>query len=665
MPSPADPDRQAVNVIKGLIMDATRKANSGHPGGAMSSADLAYVLFREFLDTDPDDTAWFNRDRFVLSAGHESMLLYALLLFQGVLTMEDITRFRQLGSRTPGHPENFLTPGVEATTGPLGQGFAMSVGMAVAEAMLRARLGRDIVDHYTYVLASDGDIQTPICLGSAALAGHFQLSRLIVCYDNNKVQLAGPTSRCDRTDHKKVFEGLGWRVVEIDGHDHDRIRAALTEAKTDAGKPTLIIGHTTIAKGSCSMENSCDSHGSPFSEEEIQKTKTCLGLPADAPFFLPAEAVERFRTRHGAVREKRLAWQKALQQRLDTDAAFEDLWRQGKRNPGNRRFAWPEFEPGSSVPTRKAWGAALSALIDQMPLFVGGSADLDPSNQTAKFRDATGIFGADNPAGRNLCFGVREFPMGAVLNGIALHGGLVPFGATFLVFSDYERNALRMSALQRLPVLHVFTHDSFYVGEDGPTHQPIEHASSLRLIPNMLVMRPADARETCFSIETALKQDRRPTCLLLTRQGLPVLDAARFPGLAEGVAKGGYVLADAPGGEPDGILLASGSEVSLALSARDLLPELKLRVVSMPCMELFDEQPGEYRDAVLPPAVTRRFAVEAGRPDLWCKYTGRMDRVLGISRFGASAPARLLAAEYGFTPENLATLVRRAFSAKE
>jgi transketolase len=356
MPSPADPDRQAVNVIKGLIMDATRKANSGHPGGAMSSADLAYVLFREFLDTDPDDTAWFNRDRFVLSAGHESMLLYALLLFQGVLTMEDITRFRQLGSRTPGHPENFLTPGVEATTGPLGQGFAMSVGMAVAEAMLRARLGRDIVDHYTYVLASDGDIQTPVCLGAAALAGHFQLSRLIVCYDNNKVLLAGPTSRCDRTDPKMVFEGLGWQVIEIDGHDHARIRTALTEARTDAGKPTLIIGHTTIAKGSCSMENSCDSHGSPFSEEEIQKTKACLGLPSDAPFFLPAEAVERFRTRHGAVREKRLpgktplssAWTRTPRSRICGGSANAPRATAASPGPSSSPAPlWPPARPGA------------------------------------------------------------------------------------------------------------------------------------------------------------------------------------------------------------------------------------------------------------------------------------------------------------------------------
>jgi hypothetical protein len=351
-----------------------------------------------------------------------------------------------------------------------------------------------------------------------------------------------------------VFAGLGWRVIEIDGHDHDRIRAALAEAKTAAGQPTLIIGHTPIAKRSCSMENSCDSHGSPFSEDEIKKTKECLGLPADTPFFLPREVLDHFRVRYPALRQARRDWLDTLSGRLDTDPAFESLWRQIRRTPANRTFVWPEFEAGSSVATRKAWGAALAARIDQKPLFGGGSADLDPTNQTAKFRDTTGIFDADNPAGRTLCFGVREFPMGAILNGIALHGGLVPFGATFLVFSDYERNALRMSACA-LPV--ITSHPRFlFVGEDGPTHQPIEHASSLRLIPNMLVMRPADARETCLCVDTALKQKNRPTCLLLTRQGLPVLDAARFPGLAEGVARGGYILAEAragPGRHPSGL----------------------------------------------------------------------------------------------------------------
>lgn len=656
-------DQLSVNAIKGLVMDATRKAASGHPGGAMSSADFAYVLFREVLSYDPADPDWFDRDRFVLSAGHESMLLYALLHLRGILTLEDLKRFRQWKSRTPGHPENGLTPGVECTTGPLGQGFAMAVGLAVAETMLRARLGADVCSHFTYVLSSDGDFQTPVCLGAAALAGLWRLSRLVVYYDNNKVQLAGPTSLCDAADHKKVFEGLGWRVLDIDGHDHGQIREALTRAKADVGKPTLIIGHTTIAAGSCSMEGSCDSHGAPFSPEEIAKTKKRLGLPENKDFHVPPEVADHFRRRFPDLSHERASWNERLEKRLDSDAEFENLWRRVKRNPQNRHYSWPVFEPGAAMATRKAWGAALNALIDQEPLLVGGSADLDPSNQTAKFRDLTGQFSRQNPLGRNLCFGVREFPMAAITNGVTLHGGLIAFDATFLVFSDYMRNALRLSALQHIPALHVFTHDSFWVGEDGPTHQPIEHTSALRLIPNMLVMRPADAVETCVCLDVALKQTTRPTCLLLTRQSLPILDPASFPAVKDGARHGGYVLKDAPSGPPEVILLASGSETALALQTAALLPDLAVRVVNMPCMELFDAEPREYREQVLPPSTPFRFAVEAGRPELWCKYTGSMDRVLGISHFGHSAPAKGLAEEYGFTPENLARLVRDEWNA--
>ncbi len=351
-----------------------------------------------------------------------------------------------------------------------------------------------------------------------------------------------------------------------------------------------------------------------------------------------------------------------LEERLSADPAFEDLWRQIRRAPSNRTFTWPAFDPAKAVATRSAWGTALGALIDQMPLLVGGSADLDPSNQTEKFRKTVGVFGRDNPLGRNLCFGVREFPMGAIVNGIALHGGLVPFGATFLMFSDYERNALRMSALQRLPVLHVFTHDSFHVGEDGPTHQPVEHASSLRLIPNMLVLRPADANETCAALEVVLTGTDRPACLLLTRQNLPILDHQAFPNLKDGVKRGAYILKDAPNGAPDIILLASGSEVSLAMEAAELLPDLAIRIVSMPSMELFNEQPEAYKNTVLPPHVSFRFAVEAGRPELWCQYTGSLDRVLGLSRFGASAPADKLAEAYGFTAKHLAATIQAALS---
>lgn len=657
-------DAKAINVIKGLIMDATRKANSGHPGGAMSSADMAYVLFKDYLRFDPADPQWFDRDRFVLSAGHESMLLYVMLHLRGLLTMEDLQHFRQFGSKTPGHPENYETPGVECTTGPLGQGFSMAVGMAVAEAMLRERLGQNITDHYTYVLSSDGDVQTPVFQGSAALAGLWGLGRLIVLFDKNQIQLSGPVAICDHTNYKTLFESMGWQVIEIDGHDHAAISAALDAARAETSRPSMIIGHTTIAKGACTMEGDSGSHGAPFSADEVKATKKLLGLPEDQAFYLPAEVGEHFRGRYPALAAARKTWDATLETRLSSDAAFEDLWRQAKRAPGNRAFNWPTFDPAKPVATRSAWGAALNAITDQYPLLVGGSADLDPSNQTEKFRKATGVFSPTKRLGRTLCFGVREFPMGAIVNGIVLHGGLMAFGATFLIFSDYQRNALRMAALQRIPALHVFTHDSFYVGEDGPTHEPIEQTSSLRLIPNMLVMRPADANETCACLEMALTRTNRPTSLLLTRQNLPVLDPAVYPQLAEGVRRGGYVLVEAAGGKPDMILLASGSEVSLAMAAAKLLPDLAIRIVSMPCLEIFNEQPEDYKKSVLPPEVSFRFAAEAGRPELWCQYTGSMDRIHGISHFGASAPAEKLAEAYGFTPPALAAAIQKAWDNK-
>lgn len=651
-------DRLAVSVIKALVMDATRKANSGHPGGPMSSADYAYVLFKEFLRFSPDDPTWFNRDRFVLSAGHESMLLYSLLTFTGQLSLDDLKKFRQWKSRTPGHPEVHLTPGVEATTGPLGQGFAMSVGMAAAECMVRARLGQDICDHYTYVLASDGDMQEPICMGSAALAGHWGLGKLIAFYDSNQIQLSGPTKRCDETDYKTVFEGLCWHVIEIDGHDHEAIRKAISQAQLETSRPTLIIGHTTIAKGTATREGDFETHGAPLPAEEIAASKKKLGLPEDKDFYLPQDSVEHFRQRFPELRSIASGWNRTLETKLDKDQAFLKLWKVMKRSPTNRSFSWPAFAPGTKIATRSAWGKCLEALIEQLPILVGGSADLDPSNMTVKYREAVGNFSAYEPLGRNLAFGVREFPMGAIVNGIALHGGLIPFGATFLMFSDYERNALRMSALQHLPVLHIFTHDSFYVGEDGPTHQPIEHVSAIRLIPNMLVMRPADATETGLCLETALTQSSRPTCLMLTRQNLPVLDPAVYPASMDGAKRGGYVLRDAPGGKPDLIILASGSETHLALAAAEALTERKVRVVNMPCMELFDEQPQLYKDEVLPRECVCRVAVEAGRPELWYKYVGCGSLVLGLTHFGDSAPAEVLAENYGFTAENLIRLIR-------
>jgi transketolase len=654
-------DMYSVNVIKGLIMDATRKANSGHPGGAMSSADFAYILFKEFLSFDPENPHWWNRDRFVLSAGHESMLLYSLLTMNGYLSIEDLKAFRQFESKTPGHPEHDQTPGVEATTGPLGQGFAMAGGMAAAETFLRHKLGQDITNHFTYVLVSDGDLQEPLALGSAALFGQWGLGRLIAYYDSNKIQLAGPTNRADCSDTRKLFEGMCWQVLEIDGHDHEAIRSALKEARAATDQPTLIIGHTTMAKGSATLEGSETTHGSPMSPEEIAATKKQLGLPEDRSFFLPDEVLTHYRQRFAILSDRSDQWSEALAHKQSQDASFASLWENIHKPAAQREITWPDFEPGTDLATRKAFGACLNGLIDQFPNLMGGSADLDPSNQTVHFRETTGIFGKDNPLGRNFSFGVREFPMGVILNGIALHGGIIPFGATFLVFSDYERNALRMSALQKLPVIHVFTHDSFFVGEDGPTHQPVEHISSLRLIPNLLTLRPGDAFESAACFDIAMKQETRPSVLIFTRQGLPVMDPTTHPQIKEDVVKGGYILEDPQDGQPEIILVASGSEVHLALGAARALPEAKIRVVSMPCMELFDEQDAAYREKVFPNNVRKRLAIEAGSPDIWYKYVGLDGHVIGMNHFGASAPANILKETYGFTVENVIKRINETF----
>jgi transketolase len=648
---------KTIAVVKGLIMDGVAKANSGHPGGAMSSADYATILFSEFLNFNPDDPRWFNRDRFILSAGHESMLLYSLLHLNGFISIEDIKNFRQFGSLTPGHPEVHLTPGVEATTGPLGQGLAMSVGFAAAEAYLRDKLGADVMDHYTYVLSSDGDLQEPIAMGAAALAGLWNLGKLIVYYDSNKIQLAGPTCKADCTDHRKVFEGLCWQVLEVDGHNHDEIRKAVKDARMETGKPTLIIGHTTMAKGCATMEGSHKTHGEPLKADEIRATKKKLGLPED-DFYVPGDVLAEYRSRFDGLRKNAADWQAAVDGKL-SDAAFAEMWGHVTRPRPQLSIDWPEFTPGESMATRKAWGTCLDAVMDSLPTLVGGSADLDPSNQTANFRSTYGDFAVDGYGARNLAFGVREFNMAAIMNGIQLHGGLLPFGATFLTFSDYCRNAIRMSALQELPVLYVFTHDSFWVGEDGPTHQPIEHVSSLRLIPGLIDLRPADANETKVCLDIALKQEKMPSTLFLTRQGLPILDPAEYPAILDGPRKGGYVLKDCDG-TPDLILIASGSEVSLCLETAKLLKR-KVRVVSMPSAKLFDDQPESYKNDVLPPEVAARAAAEAGRTTLWHKYVGLNGVVLGVDHFGASAPGKILSDKYGFTPENFARMIREKY----
>lgn len=645
---------KTVAVVKGLIMDGVAKANSGHPGGAMSSADFATILFSEFLNTNPDDPDWFNRDRFILAAGHESMLLYSLLHLQGLLSLDDLKAFRQLGSLTPGHPEVDMTPGVEATSGPLGQGFAVSVGFAAAEAFLRDKLGNEVLDHYTYALSCDGDIQEPVALGAASLAGLWRLGKLIVYYDSNKIQLAGPCCKVDCTDHRKVFEGLCWQVLEVDGHNHDEIRKAIKEGQLETAKPTLIIGHTTMAKGAATLEGSHKTHGSPLSAEEISASKEKLGLPAE-DFHVPEDVTAHFRSRQDGLRQNAADWKSMLESRLK-DTAFAEMWGHVTKPRPELDIDWPAFSPGETMATRKAWGACLNAVSDSLPTLVGGSADLDPSNQTQLFRDTYGDFGVDGFGARNLAFGVREFPMAAVMNGLQLHGGVMPFGATFLTFADYCRNAIRMSALQKLPVLYVFTHDSFWVGEDGPTHQPVEHISSLRLIPDLIDLRPADAHETAVCLDIALTQEKNPSAIFLTRQGLPVLDPAEYPALKDGPRKGAYVLRDCDG-TPDLILIGSGSEVSLCLETARLLKR-KVRVVSMPSAKLFDDQPESYKNDVLPPEVTARAAAEAGRTGLWHKYVGLNGVVLGIDHFGASAPGKVLSDKYGFTPENFARMIR-------
>ena len=649
-------DKKTTAVIRGLIMDGTRKANSGHPGGAMSSTDMAYIVFKYFLKIDPDNPEWIDRDRFVLSAGHESMMLYALLHLQGRLPLEELKRFRQWGSLTPGHPEHGLTKGVDATTGPLGQGVGMAVGMAVAEAALSAQLGKEIINHYTYVLAGDGDLQEPVSLGAAATAGHLGLGKLILFYDKNNAQISGSTSRADSTDMALVFKGLGWQVIEIDGHDHIQISMAIEKAQAELNKPAIIIGHTVMAKDAAHVEGDFHTHGSPLAPEEIAATKEKIGLPPEKDFFVPDEVCDFFRAGHKEAKKSVTAWQRSVEDKSKNDADFKEVFRSILKNELTPDLKVPEFAVGEKLATRAAFGKTLAFFAGQTQRILGGSADLEPSNQTKAYADVSGEFTKDNHTGRDLSFAVREFPMATILNGIALHGGFRPFGATFLVFSDYAKPAMRLSALQHLPVFYAFTHDSFYVGEDGPTHQPVEQLSGLRAVPDLLVFRPAEASETAAAMKLAFGQNNRPVAMALTRQGLPTLD---IEDVTEKVSKGAYIIS----GEediPDIILIASGSEVHLALDAARLLKEFNVRVVSMPSMELFDEQDQAYKDSVLPPEVRFRVSVEAGSTFGWGKYVAD-GWSFGIDHFGASAPAGTLEEKFGFTAEHVAQKVRDSF----
>jgi len=653
-------DQLCINTLRTLAMDAVQKANSGHPGMPMGAAPMAYVLWTRFLKHNPTNPHWPDRDRFVLSAGHGSMLLYSLLHLTGYdLPLEELQNFRQWGSRTAGHPEYGLTPGVETTTGPLGQGFANGVGMAIAERFLAEyfnRPGHTIVDHYTYAIVSDGDLMEGVASEAASLAGHLGLGKLIYLYDDNHISIEGSTDLTFTEDVERRFKAYGWHVQRVDdGNDLAAIAAAIETAQAATEQPSLIMIRTHIAYGSPGKQDTAAAHGAPLGEEEVRRTKENLGWPIEPPFYIPDEALTRFRE---AVERSR-AWEAKWQARFEAYAAeYPQLaaeWQTAMR--GQLPVGWDadlsDFVPADGpLATRQVSGQVLNAIAPYLPTLLGGSADLAPSNNTLlkQYDDIN----SDDFSGRNLHFGVREHAMGSIANGMALHGGLIPYTGTFLVFSDYMRPPIRLAAMMDLPMIFIFTHDSVWLGEDGPTHQPIEQLAALRAIPGLIVLRPADATETIEAWRVALTHRDGPVALALTRQKLPVLDRTELAN-ADGVTRGGYVLADANGQQPDLILIATGSEEHLALEAREQLAEqgVKARVVSMPSWELFDQQPPTYRDQVLPPTVTARLAIEAGVPQGWQRYVGLAGEVIGLNRFGASAPYKTLMEEFGFTAENI------------
>jgi transketolase len=669
-----DIDSLSIDTIRFLAVDAVQKANSGHPGLPMDAAPMAYVLWTRFLKHDPADPRWPDRDRFVLSAGHGSMLLYSLLFLTGYdLSLEDIQNFRQWKSRTPGHPENHETPGVEATTGPLGQGISNAVGMAIAEAHLAARFnrpGHEIVDHHTYVIASDGDVMEGVASEACSLAGHLKLGKLIVLYDDNQVSLAGTTSMAFSEDVGARFAAYGWHVDRVeDGNDVRAIERALAAARRESERPSLIAVRTVIGYGAPHKEGTFEAHGSPLGPDEVKAAKQNLGWPLDPPFYLPPEAVAHFRSALDKGKGAREDWQRRLAAYADEfpAEAAELRRRLAGELPSGWQGALPTFAADEKgMATRKASESVMQALAKSLPELVGGSADLNPSTFTwlkgegdfeSPVRPSEGAQGAVGGvwgyAGRNLHFGVREHAMGAAVNGMALHGGFIPYGSTFLIFSDYMRASVRLSSLSRLGSIWVYTHDSVGVGEDGPTHQPIEHYMALRAIPELLFIRPGDANETMWGWRIAIENRHRPTVLALTRQNVAVLDRAQLAS-AEGVRRGAYVLNPSVD-SPDLILIATGSEVPLIVAAEPDLAKkgLKVRLVSMPSWELFEQQSKEYRESVLPRAITRRMAVEAGVTLGWERWVGSRGRILGIDRFGASAPGPRLMKEFGFTRENV------------
>jgi transketolase len=653
-------DQLSINTIRMLAVDAVEKARSGHPGMPMGTAALAYVLWTRFLKHNPANPQWPDRDRFVLSAGHGSMLLYSLLHLTGYdLPLDELKQFRQWGSRTPGHPEFGLTPGVETTTGPLGQGFANGVGMAIAEAFLAAHFNRPdhtIVNHYTYVIVSDGDLMEGVASEAASLAGHLQLGKLIYLYDDNGISIDGSTDLTFTEQVAMRFDAYGWHVQDIsDGNDLSTLDAALRAAQAERTKPSLILVHTHIAYGSPGKQDSAEAHGAPLGAEEVKRTKEFFNWPQEPLFYVPDQALAHFRTAIERGQSQEAEWRSRFASYAATYPELAAEWQLAlsRELPSGWEASLPTFKAeDGSMATRVASGRVLNAIAPTVPYLIGGSADLATSNNTL-LRGA-GEFSPQNRGGRNLYFGVREHGMGAILNGITLHGGLIPYGATFLIFSDYMRPAIRLAALSELPVIYVFTHDSIGLGEDGPTHQPVEHLAALRAIPQLTVIRPADANETVVAWRVALTQQRGPVALVLTRQNLPIFDRTRMAA-PDGLEQGAYVLIDVAGRTPDLILIASGSEVVLAVEACMQLAQqgVPTRVVSMPSWELFEQQPQAYRETVLPPSVHKRLAIEAGVPQGWRDYVGPEGDIIGLTRFGASAPAPVLMDKLGFNVPNV------------
>jgi transketolase len=659
-PRPFDPalHELVVKTIKGLAMDAVQQAQSGHPGMPMGMAGAAAVLWTQHLVHDPARPDWIDRDRFVLSAGHGSMLLYALLHVSGYdLPLDELRRFRQWGSRTPGHPEHGLTPGVEVTTGPLGTGFSAGVGMALAERFLAERYNRSghtVVDHFTFGIVSDGDLMEGVASEAASLAGHWGLGKLVYLYDQNGITIDGSTELSFTEDVAARFGAYGWHVQSVDGHDPGAVSSALAAARRERARPSLIACRTVIGHGAPSLAGSEKTHGAPLGVAEVEATKKAMGWPTE-PFHVPAQVRQAASALAEQLAKQREAWEQRLAAYRRDDSALADelVALAAGTLPAGALAAIPSFPAGGKLATRKANNKVLAALVDAHPTLVGGSADLTGSNGVELPK--IGIQSRNTPAGRFLHFGVREHGMAAICNGLALHGGLRVFDATFLVFSDFMRGALRLSALMELPVIHVFSHESFWLGEDGPTHQPIEHVMSLRAIPNLHVIRPADARETAVAWAHALARTEGPTAILVSRQDLPILE-----GTGEDAARGAYVVFEPPGATVptlDGLLVATGSEVWMAIeAARTLAAEGRpVRVVSMPCWEAFEAQPAAYRDAVLPLSVTRRLSVEAGVSLGWSRWAAAQH---AIDRFGASAPAGELAERFGFTPTAIAAHYR-------